>query len=585
MKKIFLLINTHWPAFVVAFLACAIVILPGILGRIAAGPSYQGVYYSSNGDWLYYAARVQEFAEGHSGGNPYIYEHAEDPGVITSGAEFVLAFIIRTFHIDTITLLIIFDIISPLITTLLLYALLFRLSKSRWLASTIPLLLIVTNIWILNKAIHPQINLPILLLLIYVWFGLLSQLQQREPSQILATKLRTMYKPILLCGILLGSLYFIYLYDWSFLFVAFACSAIFALIFRRRDVAILNALIVGVSAPFAIGYLFLIQNAFSSPYYQELAARNGVYHTHLPETLPRTLVALVAIVILALLIRSANLKFDRTAIGAFGLIAANLIYPNYNVIIGTVYQIAAHWAFMPVIIFAIGAAFVYPYIKCPTGNSAQYVRIFAMCFLALFVFKTYRYAVYMSSPVTSAGINEFVNVQRYGKILEYLRTSTPENSVVLTDEQLSYFIPAFTHNYIYYHEYMYSYPANNREFIERYLLSNQFNSNVLQDENLGIGPKRDLLWQSRYRIEETAQYRILYGEDVEKPYDMEKERAYVRNIKRDLEISVGISLEGLKKYRIDYIVWDKKQNPEWSFPESGEVEQIFEANDLFIYKI
>jgi len=586
VRKLLRACRKHWPALVVAMLASAYVLLPGIISYAAAGASYDGVYFSNNGDWLYYASRIRKISEGHSGGNQYLYEHAEDENVNMPGAEIALAFIVRTFNVDTIDLLLLLNIISPILTTLLFYALLFRLSKSRWVSAAIPLFLIVTNIWDLSKAIHPQINLPILLLFLYIWFGMLARLEGCDGSAPLSAELRKMWRGILACGLLLGSLYFVYFYNWSFLFVVLGCSVLLALLYRQRDIAVLNGLIVAASAPFGIPYIVLVRRVFQSPFFADLGPRYGMVYTHLPESLPRMCVAAVAVLLIALFIRRANLQKQRVALGVLCLVAANLIYPNSQIITGTSYGFAIHWSFMPVFLFSLGSAFLYPFLKRSAGKNYRWTNILAILFILLFVAASVRLSSFRHPPINEAKIQSFISVQRYGPILRFLQTSTPKDSVVLTDDKLSYIIPAFTHNFVYYINFIQCAPASNREIAERYLLSGQFNPKLFEDEELGIGipPKWQIFWEARYHIEETPLYRFLFGEQ-ESPYSVEKERAYAREVLTDLESSGGINAEALNRYRLDYVIWDKKLHPDWTIGNVPQFEPIFEQHDIVVYRV
>jgi hypothetical protein len=505
--------------------------------------------------------------------------------VNTPGAEIGLAFIVRVFHIDIIHLLMALNIIAPFLITLIFYALLYQLSRSRWVSVTIPLFLLITNIWDMSKTIHPQINLPILLLLLYVWFKMLSRLEQRSSS--LAVELKKMWKSILICGILLGLLYFIYLYDWSFFYVVLGCSALLSLTYRQRDIAILNGLILTASIPFGIGYLLLLRRVFQSPLLEDLGPRYGMYHTHLPESLPRILVAIAAVVLMALFIRYAKIQKNRVTQGVLCLIAGNLIYPNYQIILGVVYCTALHWSFMPIILFSIGIAFIYPYLKNPPPSASRRVKIFGVLFIMLFVAASLRLSNFKSAPNIEATIQGFRSVQRYGPVLQYLQTSTPPDSVVLTHDYLSYIIPAFTHNFVYYLNCIQYTPASNREVVERYLLANQFNPKFFEEERSGDGSRprqKNVLWQAPYHIEDTPLFRLLYGVQ-ESPYSLKKEQAYIREVFNDLTSSGGINANRLQKYRLDYIIWDKESYPDWTVDQNPQFKQIFESNGLIMYRV
>ena len=43
--------------------------------------------------------------------------------------------------------------------------------------------------------------------------------------------------------------------------------------------------------------------------------------------------------------------------------------------------------------------------------------------------------------------------------------------------------------------------------------------------------------------------------------------------------------EGLKKYQVDYFIWDKNKNPDWRLNNQNFIESVFKNNNFVIYKI
>lgn len=568
------LFRRHWAILIVAFLASAHVMLPAIAGHNAAGSAYQGIYNSDNSDWLFYVARTRDVAEGHSGANPYLAEHADEVYPNIAALETALAVVVRAFNIEAVNLQIALDAVTPFVITLLFYSVLYFLSKSRWLSVAIPLFLIYANIWSFDKPVHLQLSLPLLLLFLLGWFHSLSQLDRKESLS---------RRNIIGCGILLGAIYFAYFIDWTFLYVLLFTAAFISLFFGRRDVAVLSLRIIAVSLPFAIAYVLLISPVFQAPFYGELTARLGVTTSHLPEMIPRTAVALAAAGLLFLFLRKAQTAKTALAQGALALLLANAIYPNHNVITGKSFQNAAHWVFQPIFLLSLAVAFVYPYLRRPPIAASRTVRIFACGVIAVFLVAALRLSRYLPPPVTKAKIESTVAAQRYGPVLRYLQQATPADSVVFTDDKLSYLIPAYTHNYVYYLKFVSNLPASNRELAERYIFARQFDPDFFKDPNLGIRPNHQILWENYFHPENLPFYRWL-GIRIEPRYTVEDEQHLAGEVMRDLEASGGVSFERMRKYRLDYIVWDKKLNPRWGVDQIPRIEKLYDVNDIIVYR-
>ena len=56
-------------------------------------------------------------------------------------------------------------------------------------------------------------------------------------------------------------------------------------------------------------------------------------------------------------------------------------------------------------------------------------------------------------------------------------------------------------------------------------------------------------------------------------------------ISKAKEIQSGNFEKQLKKYRVDYIVWDKIADPNWRFDSQKFTKKIFEDQNFKIYKI
>jgi hypothetical protein len=51
------------------------------------------------------------------------------------------------------------------------------------------------------------------------------------------------------------------------------------------------------------------------------------------------------------------------------------------------------------------------------------------------------------------------------------------------------------------------------------------------------------------------------------------------------KISSESVMEILKKYGVNYIVWDKNKYPEWDLSVFPDIREVFSYKDIFIYKL
>ncbi|MEO5928004.1 MAG: hypothetical protein ABIO72_04765 [Patescibacteria group bacterium] len=575
----------HWMILPIALLASACSFLPSFLAKPSDTPG-SSLWVSANNDWYYYVARVNNLRTGTGDGNPFLIEHASDPYPSMSGGEQIEAVAGSILHVDPITFQIILDGLLPFVITLLAYALWLKLSGSRFVACLIPAFLLVTNLWHFEKPIHPQINFPILLIFLLSWISLL-RLFEKEHRIPRWADFRKHIGWIIVCGISLGILYLTYLFDWSFLWVVLGCSALLPLIKKDWAILKLNSIILAISSPFLVWYAVLAYRATHFPFATELSERLGVYHSHLPETLPRTVIALLACFFFFWFLRAIRQRDSYVGQSVLALLLANAIYPNHQVITGIIIETAAHWSFMPIFVFSLGVAYIATRIR-PTRS--RRILICGVLFIGVFAFAAYRLWSYLPSPFSESFQARYDEIQRTQPIMEYLQEHTPAESVVLAHSAIAYLIPTYTHNNIYYTEYITNFlPASNTELMERYLLNNFADPTFFQDPHLGIEEGRQgVLWGSPRGIEGSAQavahtLHIPYTPDDR--YGITHEQSFAHEVLNNLTATVPITLHTLKRYRVDYVIWDKQRNPSWQTENDPGLERLYEQNDLVIYAV
>ena len=64
---------------------------------------------------------------------------------------------------------------------------------------------------------------------------------------------------------------------------------------------------------------------------------------------------------------------------------------------------------------------------------------------------------------------------------------------------------------------------------------------------------------------------------------MAQEKKKVTEIYDNL-LKEGWNLSLLKTYRLDYIIWDKAEHPEWNIGKYKELELVKQLGNLFVYR-
>ena len=251
MKKLFSFFIEHGTIILLAFAMGFLVVSPSFIYPLIAGKSYQGVDIGSWVDYSYYLGKGREILEGHSLGNNNLKigkDASSDPHQVY----------IEYLFLGPLRLLGLGDILAPYITqlyyiitvlgivvlALLIYFFILYLSGNKLLAITIALFTIGGNT--LVKLYHDSITMerpnfnmfirPIIPL--YGLIGLFAYLN----VFIRSLKLGTRYN-IFLSGILLGSLFYVYPFTWTFA-LALTGSLLLIYIFFRNPVQAKKVLII-----------------------------------------------------------------------------------------------------------------------------------------------------------------------------------------------------------------------------------------------------------------------------------------------------------------------------------------------------
>ena len=173
------------------------------------------------------------------------------------------------------------------------------------------------------------------------------------------------------------------------------------------------------------------------------------------------------------------------------------------------------------------------------------------------------------------GHSYIVDAQRYAPLFSWINKNIPEESAFFANDPISNHITAYTGHNVYYdpkvNHYLVGEERLRDSFYAQIFLSgiNQENISYFSEEN------RDLignwLFGQYYRMKNGC-----YG-------------CFPEEILENFVSGYGEFLDAgfiysLKKYPIDYFIWDKEKNPEWQ-PNRFLNGKIYEADSFVIYKI
>jgi len=114
-----------------------LMVLPQIIFIFATGDDYQGIYMMHGDAEMHYLARMQEFVDNNSIGNPFIYEFKEGvPSTFNTYGEALLALPAKIFGISIPTINLLYKFTLPIVISLLVYFFIYRILHHKFWAVT-----------------------------------------------------------------------------------------------------------------------------------------------------------------------------------------------------------------------------------------------------------------------------------------------------------------------------------------------------------------------------------------------------------------------------------------------------------------
>lgn len=568
-----------WEDYSILFIALAIgilIIAPAVNFRYFDS-RYQGIDFFGSDNENFYLSQIQEVYDGHwSLGNIYLAEGKDDPYVQPPLPAMIVAFLGKLLNVTARDINLITKFLFPFLLTILVYlffsnvfgrkdlALLMTafvllvqatwafLNPTAWAGILFRGEFIGTNANFLSysRPINPQVSSFFFFgYLLFIWKFLFSAKSAKSE------KLWG-----IISAIILGLSFYTYFFAFSFLSV-FNAMLFFWFWYSKEWKQFKKIIIISIgSLIIAIPYFINLIGMWESSFYLQLTHRLGFADGH-KFIFSRVWWGVTAIFLLFY-------RGSREAkIFILTFLAAAFFVTNQQLITGKTASLPAHYHWYYIAPVG-GAILVYLFFVYFEKLVNPFISRLAMIFLMLaflyggFLFQKNSYAIQQSF---------FLSQQRYAPILYWLDENVAKESSIFANDDLSSFIPAYTHHNIYRGQ---SDSLISEERLKHAIYIHSFLNGIT------AGKAKDFFYDNRNPI----------GAEIFGQYYRMKDGCYgcfKDEILNSLILEYKIFLKKdfvaeLKKYQIDYIVWDKEKNPEWKI-ERFFNKKIYEKDNFAIY--
>ncbi|HRZ30067.1 MAG TPA: hypothetical protein P5274_00125 [Candidatus Paceibacterota bacterium] len=578
MSKVKQIFREYWLVIFFAILLSFVTASPQIYFRIEHRTDgvYQGIELLPDSPW---SARVREVQDGHPNfGSIYYHEGKNNPYLFQPLGSMVVAYLGSLFNLDINDTLSLSRFLLPFLAFFLVYIFVFLLSRDKLVSLCCSSLLLfadsILNFSGLSRLFHGlspdnflRIARPVNPAMIYILlFGFLISFwlfcQKRD------------WRFGAFSSVLLGLNFYNYFYSWTYLFAFGGFLGLFFLFQRRWKEALrIMAVYIGslfVAVPYGLNFYRIINH----PGYLETSFRNGVVFTHMP-------LFVGFFVLLGLFVFLWGFPHDNKDKYFLGLslLLAPFVTMNQQILTGKVLQAAHyHWFFHKpmAIIFILIVVFG----LLSSRNLIFYRKSLAVMIITLSIFtgifvqaNSYLYDVRDGGEIA-------VERQKYGPIMKWLNENGGKDSIVLSNDEISHLVVIYTPFDVFYHRAaMYSLTATRSRLLDVLFSFYRLRGVSSIDVRKIFFAERGYISSNIYGM----YYRELYGSYEAIPDDEIDD--IVTLYKETLTISRFVWLEEiLEKYKVEYLVWDKRADPSWNLGQYPFLEEAAIFGDVAIYQ-
>lgn len=570
--KVFKKLEKHWLAVLFAFIFGFLMVWPFFNFQIVLGPDYKGIQPQFANDELFYMARIKDVVDGHPFlGNAYLLEHKDQLSQQLFLPEFLLAQPLKLLNFDIVQGRILYSFILPAIAFILTYVAFYLIYPSRfWTSIFTTFLFFGLYLFKFTRPVIPQfVFLFWLTQFIFLW------LLVKDKYDDIMIYHRISKRWVLLLNVFnFGLLFYLYPFYWIF-YVVFLAVLTFVYFFKDKlfSKQFLKILIGGL----LIGSFYFYLNFLASrlPEYQETLTRLQLVYSRSPSEIKTVLPTLLVLILFGILYHFKFIKINKEILFFISGIISILLVTNQNILTGQKFEFG-HYRMLAVFFLVFGIYYLWSIIfKLLNFKLKFFVISLIITFSA--------YGTYGYTQMVFKVSEQNIYIQRYGVVFDWLNKNTPKDSVVYANEEISELIPVYASNNVFYSRYANLFIMTDEEVEERFIFNNFFEK---FDRDFVIKNER-AIWGVRYidRYGDAVQankWRRLLGLKLK-----DETRLFENEIEKVLakagEIQKSPPDKSLKKYQVDYFIWDKNKNPNWK-PEKFKLKPVYNFENIYIFR-
>ncbi len=568
----FEIIKKHKTAVILSIIFGFLMVLPFFYFQAKLGNNFKGILPEIVNDENFYYTRIKDVIDGHLFlGNAYLLEHKDELPQSVFLAEYLLTQPIKIFNLNINTAHLIYNFLLPAIAFILTYLALFLILKSRFWSIVFSIFLFF-GLYLLTfiRPVSPQFNFIFWLTqFIFLWLLISKSDFKNSP--------KSDFSILIFNTINFGLLFYIYPYYWTFYLIFFGILIVIYF-WKNRELALKIAIIAAGGLILAIPYFYLNYLSAQLPYYTETLTRLGMIYTRFPSGIRIIFYTTFGLALFGLVLWKKIIKSDANPLFFISGILASAIAVNQHLITGKNIEFSSHYDMAAVFFLVFAVAYLWQKLRERQNNSKLLSAILLITALAVSSNGLYGY-----SKRAFAIDENTIYKQNYIPVFEWLNKNTEKDSVIYTNADLSRLIPIYTDNNVFYVREANLFFISDTEVLDRFVLNNFFEK---FDENF-ITRNVRAIYGVRYidaygHTVQGNKLRRLLGVKPEPEINLPDEKiAEVANHAEELQS--GDFIKELKKYQIDYLVWDKNKNPNWEI-NSKNFSPVFQNGDFIVFK-
>jgi len=557
MRKLDLL-KEHATGIIIAVVVGLIIALPPIVFRWSS--DYQGFDMLKTNTEAHYVAQVQEVYDGHLAlGNPFFADLKNEPYLFPPIGPLVIGLIGRFLGLGAIEAVMLLRFVITSAMAFFIYLFTRELASNKW-AGLIAAPFVMLGYSLLDpsyileffrdpsraadfidygRPVNPQFSSLLFFAYLFFFWRALHRLDKSS------------WRYALVSVLILGASFYTYLFTWTFIL---SLNGFLSLVYISQKDWTRVKRIVGISAGAAIlglPYLLHVLDVSRHPWYAESARRFGFVALRVPNV-SRMIVAITIlfIVVRKWFARPSRLFFIAFFSTAFFVVNEQLITGQY------VFNHHYHWYYStPLAIVFLSVTAVTLIDRAIRKERWQR----EICLVLVLLFLSHGVARQVNAYKTVLG--EMKREQRYAALFSWLNQNTPKDTTVFASEKISNYLPALTHNNVYYHGTGIYTLVPDERLSHGYLLYNYL-------DGVATSSAREFMDRDRGHISAFV-FGYTYSFIPGVCYGCFPDQFFDQLVARYQSITDDRFIAELKKYQVDYIVWDRQANPTWRVDRFG----------------